>query len=170
MTDQTPAPAGAPKRLAGGLAALLLAAVGVATPLTMRSEGLRLRAYRDPVGIVTECMGHTGDDVKITNVRTPDQCRSELAQDELKAARAIAPCIRVEVPLKTRAAFIDFAFNVGAGAFCRSEIPKRLDAHNLPAACAELSRWVYASGQVLPGLVKRRAAERALCEAGVAGK
>lgn len=29
---------------------------------------------------------------------------------------------------------------------------------------AELSRWVYAGGRKLQGLVKRRAAERAMCE------
>ena len=31
-------------------------------------------------------------------------------------------------------------------------------------ACKELDRWVYAKGIKLNGLVKRRAAERAMCE------
>jgi GH24 family phage-related lysozyme (muramidase) len=30
--------------------------------------------------------------------------------------------------------------------------------------CADLSRWTYSQGRQLKGLVKRRAAERALCE------
>jgi hypothetical protein len=34
----------------------------------------------------------------------------------------------------------------------------------MDGACAELSRWTYAGGKQLPGLVRRRAAERQLCE------
>ena len=50
---------------------------------------------------------------------------------------------------------------------CRCRTTKRSCypcCNTFPAACAELERWVYAKGIKLRGLVKRRAAERAMCE------
>ena len=66
-----------------------------------------------------------------------------------------------------KAAFLSFAFNVGAQKFCGSTLVKKANQGDMPGACAELSRWTYAGGRELPGLVKRRAAERALCERGL---
>lgn len=63
-----------------------------------------------------------------------------------------------------RAAFLSFAFNVGDDAFCRSTLVRMVNAGDINSACAELSRWTYASGTQLPALVRRRAAERQLCE------
>ena len=45
---------------------------------------------------------------------------------------------------------------------------RKANAGNIEGACAELSRWTYASGKQLPGLVKCRSAPRQLCEAGLA--
>ena len=41
---------------------------------------------------------------------------------------------------------------------------RKLKAGDIPGACNELPRWIYAKGKVLPGLVARRAAESALLE------
>ena len=65
------------------------------------------------------------------------------------------------------AAFLSFAFNVGNGAFCGSTLTRKANAGDMPGACAELSRWTYAGGKQMPGLVIRRAAERQLCERGL---
>lgn len=59
---------------------------------------------------------------------------------------------------------MSFTFNVGGQALCNSTLAKRINAGQLPGACAELSKWVYSRGIKLPGLVKRREAERAICE------
>ena len=166
MTD-TPAPA-AP-RVANPIAAVVLAACAIAAPLTMRSEGEVKHGYRDPVGIITDCFGHTGAGAELGKVYTDQECQAQLLTDEGAAGTEIASCIKPAIPLKTRAAFTDFAFNVGTGAFCRSTMAAKVNAGDLPGACAELSKWVYAGGKVLPGLVSRRAAERTLCEAGIAG-
>mgnify|MGYP001597181193 CR=1 FL=1 len=63
------------------------------------------------------------------------------------------------------AAFVSFDFNTGA--YCRSAIPALVAKGEDRAACAQLSRWVYVRGRRVPGLVNRRAAERALCERGL---
>ncbi|PRG74053.1 glycosyl hydrolase, partial [Burkholderia multivorans] len=66
---------------------------------------------------------------------------------------------------------VSFAYNVGAGAYCGSTTAKRFNAGDWKGACRALNeadngrpQWVTAGGRVLPGLVKRRAEERALCE------
>ncbi|WP_370551208.1 lysozyme [Comamonas sp. CMM02] len=63
-----------------------------------------------------------------------------------------------------------FGFNVGEGegAFCKSTLVRKANAGDVQGACAELSRWTYADGKQLPGLVQRRAAERQMCEGGLA--
>jgi len=61
-------------------------------------------------------------------------------------------------------ALVSLSFNVGSNAVCNSTLVRKLKAGDYQGACKEYDRWVYFQGRVLPGLVKRRAEERALCE------
>jgi lysozyme len=81
----------------------------------------------------------------------------------LKHSKALE-CINHPLTDGQKAAFLSFAFNVGNGNFCGSTLVRKANAGDMRGACAELSRWVYAGGKELPGLVRRRAAERAMCE------
>jgi lysozyme len=63
-----------------------------------------------------------------------------------------------------RGALVSFAYNVGVPKACGSTFVKRLNAGDGKAACAELSKWIYAGGRALPGLVNRRRDERKVCE------
>ena len=143
------------------------AAVALVVPLVQKYEGTVLRSYHDPVGIVTACTGHTGPELKMGQAYTRQQCEEMLYKDLAKHADALA-CVSQPLTDGQRAAFVSFAFNVGEGAFCGSTLVRKANAGDLGGACAELSRWTYAGGKQLPGLVKRRAAERHLCEAGLA--
>ena len=143
------------------------AAMVLAVPLVQKYEGTVLRSYRDPVGIVTACTGHTGPELKMGQAYTRQQCEDMLYKDLAQHADALA-CIRQPLTDGQRAAFVSFAFNVGEGAFCGSTLVRKANAGDFDGACAELSRWTYAGGKQLPGLIKRRAAERQLCEAGLA--
>ncbi|UUE96178.1 lysozyme [Comamonas thiooxydans] len=142
------------------------AAVVLAVPLVEKYEGTVLRSYRDPVGIITACTGHTGPELKMGQTYTRQQCEEMLYKDLSKHADALS-CVRAPLTDGQRAALLSFAFNVGDDAFCRSTLVRKANAGDFDGACAELSRWIYASGKELPGLVKRRAAERQLCEAGL---
>ena len=142
-------------------------AVALAVPLVQKYEGTVLRSYHDPVGIVTACTGHTGPELKIGQTYTRQQCDEMLYKDLAKHADALA-CVSQPLTDGQRAAFVSFAFNVGEGAFCGSTLVRKANAGDIDGACAELSRWTYAGGKQLPGLIKRRAAERQLCEAGLA--
>ncbi|PPE74606.1 lysozyme [Solimonas fluminis] len=126
-------------------------------------EGLRTAAYRDPVGIPTICYGSTAG-VRLGDTATRAQCEALLGRELLAAHDAMMACVRVPLTPGQRAAFTSFSFNVGSRAFCRSTLARRLNAGDYAGACAELGRWVHARGVRLPGLERRRAAERELCE------
>lgn len=146
--------------------AAVLAAGALATPLVVKWEGWERRPYRDVVGVPTACAGATRgvDGRKIYSDR---ECMDLLARDIVEHGMQIDHCIRVPISSETRAAFISFAYNVGAANFCGSTLARKLNAGDVRGACAELSRWTYAGGRQLPGLVSRRAEERAYCERGL---
>ena len=139
------------------------AAAALAVSTVALYEGTVLRSYRDPIGIITACTGHTGPELKMGQTFTREQCDDMLAKDLLEHAAALE-CIKTPMADGQKAAFLSFAFNVGNGAFCGSTLARKANAGDMRGACAELSRWTLAGGRELPGLVKRRAAERALCE------
>ena len=82
----------------------------------------------------------------------------------LQLTGAALDCIKRPMTDGQKAAFLSFAFNVGNRAFCDSTLARKANAGDMAGACAELSRWTYAGGKQLPGLVRRRATERAVCE------
>lgn len=125
-------------------------------------EGTILRGYKDPIGIVTACTGNTASAV-LGKAYTKAECEQLLIDDLIKHSEGVMGCLDRPLTTGQRAASISFAFNVGVGAFCSSTMARKLNDGD-PSACAELDRWTKAGGQVLPGLVKRRAIERQMCE------
>lgn len=147
------------KVVAGASAAALLLTI------VPKFEGVILRGYKDPIGIVTACAGHTATAV-LGRPYTPAECDELLAADLVGHAEGVNACVHVPLTAGQRAAFISFAFNVGTGAFCKSTMARKANAGDLAGACRELPRWTHAGGRELPGLVKRRAAEMAICNGG----
>lgn len=118
-------------------------------------------AYLDPVGYPTLCFGETRG-VKMGDTSTPDECKSLLSSRLQEFNAGVSRCIKADMSPSRRAAVVSFSYNVGVGAFCSSTFARKLNAGD-PTACDELLRWTMAKGVVLPGLVKRREQERALC-------
>lgn len=148
--------------------AAILAAAAIASSITLGYEGLVKVSRPDPVAIPTACYGHTAG-VANGHAYTETECVTLAAQDIAAAGAAIAPCIARPIPLKTRAAFTDFAFNAGAGTFCKSSMARRTNTGDLAGACQALGLYIYAGRppRILPGLVLRRRTETALCLEGV---
>lgn len=146
---------------AAGGATLSLAAVVVAN-----YEGLETTAYRDPVGIPTICYGHTAT-ARMGQTLSQAECDELLKGDLGEALAAVDELVTVPLPVERRAALASFTYNVGSGQLAGSTLLRKLNAGDAKGACAELSRWVYAGGNRLPGLIKRRQTERELCEAGL---
>ena len=121
--------------------------------------------YADPVGIPTICYGHTGPDVQWGDTRTEEQCEALKQSDMQSALGGVLSCTGPQLADHEYAALVSFTFNVGTTAYCNSTMARQINA-GAPATvwCSQLDRWVYAKGIKLPGLVKRRTAERALCE------
>lgn len=146
----------------------LTALVGTVTTTALLSmlpqlEGTILRGYKDPIGIVTACAGHTKTAV-LGKPYTEQECEELLISDTLEHAQDVNRCYDLQqVGPYARAGIISFAYNVGSPSFCASTFRKKLIAKD-PTACAELSRWVFAGTQILPGLVTRRQLERQFCE------
>ena len=93
-----------------------------------------------------------------------EQAETYLREDlrtALAATLRFCPVLAAE-PEGRLAAIVDFTFNLGAGRLQTSTLRRRINQRDWAAAANELGRWVYGGGKVLPGLVTRRAAERAL--------
>jgi len=147
----------------GKLTAVLGAAAVVTLGLVQPWEGRSLRAYLDPISIPTICDGITKG-VRLGQVATHAECDQMLVEELIRHDRDMMACVRVPLNPNQRAAFLSFTYNVGAKNFCSSTLNRKLNAGDYRGACAELSRWTMAGGRELRGLVRRRAAERQVCE------
>ena len=144
----------------------LLAAAALATAIAIPAEGLRQYAYRDPPGILTVCYGTTGKDVIAGRKYSLQECKAFLDRDMLKAVQTVEKC-QPGLPENVLSAFSDAVYNLGPSVACESTAARVLRSGKVMEACDQLPRWnkakvagVYVE---LPGLTKRREAERRLC-------
>ncbi|HBM0000719.1 TPA: lysozyme [Salmonella enterica subsp. enterica serovar Kodjovi] len=147
--------------LAGGAGAIAIAAAMLGGHDGL--EGRRYEPYRDVVGVITVCDGHTGKDIIPGRRYTDAECDALLNQDLAQVAARIDPLIKASIPNSERAALYSFAYNVGTGAFAKSTLLKKLNAGDQAGACNELKRWTYAGGKQWKGLVTRREIEHEVC-------
>ena len=129
-------------------------------------EGLELEAYQDSVGVWTIGYGHT-------SMAGPPQVYPGMAISEAEAEQILRQDLNLfeggvedAVAISTHpdqfSAMVSFSFNVGLGAFRDSTLLRKHNGGDFAGAADEFLRWVYAGGQRLLGLERRRKAERAL--------
>lgn len=152
-------------RILGGTLAAVFA---LGAPCTAYFEGVIPHTYADPVGIPTACVGETGPHIRMGQTYTVAECMTMFDKRLRLEWSRVEPCIAVDVTVPQAAAILSWSYNVGATAACHSTLVRLLNAGAPPDAwCAQLSRWTKATklgvSIELPGLVKRRAAERAMC-------
>lgn len=125
-------------------------------------EGVRLKAYRDAVGIWTIGVGHTsaaGPPAVVAGLSiTPAQAGDILAQDLAQFERAVEAAVTVPLADHEFDALVSLAFNIGADAFARSTLVRRLNAGDRAGAAEAFLMWANAGGK--PILLGRRKAER----------
>lgn len=125
-------------------------------------EGCRLEAYLCPAGIPTIGYGHTRT-AKIGQVITEAKAESLLREDLKDAEEAVDRLVTATINDNQFSALVSFVFNVGAGAFKESTLLSLLNTNADTAIVAnQLRRWNKAGDRELPGLTRRRQAERAL--------
>jgi lysozyme len=140
--------------------------------LIKQFEGFRAAAYRDPVGVWTIGYGHTSmagaPEVKPGLTISDVEGAEILARDVDQFARGVRALLRVQLSDGQFSALVSFAYNVGLGALKKSSVLTAVNAGDFAAVPRRLQLWTKAGGHVLPGLVKRRAAEAALFTASAA--
>ena len=127
-------------------------------------RGIEITAvpYICPAGFWTIGYGHLCDPKHppITEAEAEVYLARDL-QTALAATLRYCPVLAAESEGRL-IAITDFAFNLGAGRLQTSTLRRRVNQRDWSAAAAELRRWVYGGGRVLPGLVARREAEARL--------
>lgn len=124
-------------------------------------EGLRLKAYRDSIGVLTIGYGHTGSDIKPNMQISIEQAESLLDEDIAEARSLIKQYITVALNENQLAALTSLVFNLGS-AVLKGTLGKMLNNGDYAGASQQFPRWCHAGADILPGLVKRRAAEQKL--------
>ena len=130
--------------------------------------------YKDVAGVLTVCDGHTGSDIIQGKVYTPEECKNLLEKDIAKHGKGVLNCVEVPITLKEYEAYTSFAFNIGVGNFCASNVLRTLNAGNRELACKGIYQhpngkpaWSYSGGKYVQGLQNRRIEEYKICMEGV---
>lgn len=128
--------------------------------LIKRSEGLRLEAYRCPAGVLTIGYGCTTN-VRTGMVITPGEAERRLLADLRRFEQGVS-VLTEGVPTTENqfSALVSLAYNIGLANLATSTLIKKHRAKDYAGAADQFLRWNRAGKRVLPGLVKRRAAER----------
>ena len=152
-----------PLQVRSAVSVLVLAAstlVGIAA-----HEGYKGDAYIPVPGDVPTIGFGSTKGVKIGDKTTPVRSMMRLL-DEIDSvyAQGVRQCVTVPLYQHEFGAYVSLAYNIGVSAFCGSTLVKKLNSGDYDGACQEISRWNKSGGKVYPGLVKRRAEERKICE------
>jgi lysozyme len=135
--------------------------------LIKQFEGLRLKAYKDVVGVLTIGYGSTGPHVKEGMIITEQQAEDLLKEDLDRFEQGVANLVKVPLNDNQFAALVSFSFNLGLGNLKASTLLKLLNAGKLDQVPSEFVKWNKAGGKVLAGLTRRRQAEAELFQAKV---
>lgn len=134
--------------------------------LIKQFEGLRLTAYQDSVGVWTIGYGWT-QPVDGKPIRPGMTIKEETAERLLRTGLVgyesdVSKLVKVKLTQGQFDALVSFAYNLGTRALSTSTLLQKLNAGDYAGAADEFPRWNKAGGKVLPGLMRRREAERAL--------
>lgn len=136
-----------------------------AVEMVAHFESFRADAYICPAGKLTIGYGTTridGKPVRVGMRISEAKAREFLAADLADAAQAVDALVDVPLTANEFGALVSFVHNVGRGNFSTSTLLRRLNAGKKDAAASEFGRWNRGGGVVLPGLIRRRAAEAAM--------
>lgn len=141
-------------------------------------EGVRLKPYKCPAQLWTVGVGHVmypdqhhlsidgrrhfplkpEHKRSFTEAEVNELLRNDLSRFELGVERL---CGR-SLPQCQFDALVSFAFNLGLGTLQRSTLKSKLTRGDVRGAADQFLRFSMAGGKVLPGLQRRRVAERSL--------
>lgn len=122
--------------------------------------GPALESYKCPAGVWTIGFGHTKD-VHAGEHITRNEAYDLLTKDLVQTQEELAAIVKVPVTENQFIALMSWLFNLGlTPAVRRSTLLRKLNAGDYEGAAEEFPKWRKSAGQVLPGLVNRRAEEK----------
>jgi lysozyme len=142
--------------------------IDIASGLCREFEGFSAKPYICPAGYATIGWGSTrysdGRLVRMGDAHITKAQADELLHRDLLTfyASVVQLCPGLLGRVGASAAVLDFTYNLGPARLKASTLRRRINEGNLDAARSELGRWIFGGGRVLPGLVRRRAAEAKL--------
>jgi lysozyme len=130
-------------------------------------EGFRAKPYKCPAGVPTIGYGSTfysnGKKVTLKDKPITEQDATNLLTTVVtNFSSGVSKLLKIQVTQNQFDALVDFAYNVGIGNLKSSTLLKKVNAKNFSGAALEFIKWNKADGKVLPGLTKRRTAEKDL--------
>jgi lysozyme len=148
------------------IAGLVLSAgglIGIAS-----HEGYKDTAYIPvPGDVATIGFGSTtnsdGSRVALGQRTTPVASLKRLGEHVEVFEDAVRTCAPVPMYQYEFDAYVSLTYNIGANAFCKSTLSKKLIAYDYEGACKEILKWDKFKGKSLPGLTKRRTEEYNTC-------
>ena len=148
------------------IAGLVLSAgglIGIAS-----HEGYRDTAYIPvPGDVATIGFGSTtnsdGSRVALGQRTNPVSSLKRLGEHVEVFEDAVRTCAPVPMYQYEFDAYVSLTYNIGANAFCKSTLSKKLIAYDYEGACKEILKWDKFKGNALPGLTKRRIEEYNTC-------
>ena len=131
-------------------------------------EGISLKPYLCPANVWTVGYGATRSSTG--GPIDPDmgpisetEAEALLIRDLESSEGWVSRLIKTALTENQFSALVSFTFNVGgAGALQRSTLRMKLNRGEYQGAADEFPKWKFANKRILAGLVRRRAAERAL--------
>lgn len=130
--------------------------------LIKQFEGFSPKPYLCPAGKPTIGYGHViRQDESLAQV-TAEQAISLLQGDVDAVGKLIEKMCGISLEQNEFDALVSLVFNIGGHAFEKSTLLRFLNAKDKPGASRQFLRWVYINGNKNEGLMRRRAAEKAL--------
>lgn len=130
--------------------------------LIKRFEGLKLKSYYCPAGVLTIGYGHTGKDVAVGQQITQVEAERLLNADLDKFVPGVESLLKVDLTDNQFSALVSLAYNIGLGNLKKSTLLKKINASDFTGTVESWLKWNKAGGKVLKGLTARREAETQL--------
>lgn len=130
-------------------------------PLIKEAEGCKLKAYLCPAGIPTIGYGETRG-IKLGMLINQGKAESLLEESYDEFESEVKKLVRVPLTDNELGALVSFAYNLGLGNLKKSNLLFNLNKSKYKEAAEGFLGWTRGGGKVLPGLVKRRRAEKEL--------
>ena len=130
------------------------------------AEGCQRKPYTCPADVLTFGIGTTNAVEKIipNKVYTDE----EIAHAFAKGIKQAEKCVNTyangqKMPQGAFDALTSITFNVGCGKLKNSTLFKMARQGYSKPMCNQFTRWIYANGKPLKGLIERREKEKVLC-------